>query len=250
MTKPKRVITIESKGVRGVHQLPANVTPGPGVGVNAYRGTLIGNNGFSRSTTSVMADFNDAMLGVGKGAGNGQRIYGLKTLLRIADKLGEEKLLEAIATLSEEVLLDRNASLLLRTNAIDRVVELYARVAEMRKEKAEKNGDGEVVIGSAKEEGAAQAGLPAFNADAVRAAMEERGKGGVNPFTNEEKMAVALLTLAHANPREESEFVISAAEDALYKIDSPVLDRIMTSFQVAEKGGLISPYIDTGAKTA
>lgn len=214
----------------------------------------LGNNGPSRGVTlgngdtyrggvnSVMADFHDAITGLKRGNDYGQRTYGLKTLVRIAEKLGEEKLLEAIGALSEEVLMDREASLLFRINAIQRVAEFYQLVERMRKAKAERDGEGEVVIGSAKKEGAAQAGLPAFNADAVRAAMKERGKGGMDPTNNEEKMAVALITLAHADPKDENEHVISAAEDVIYELNSPVLDAMMGEFQISNEG-LISPHI-------
>jgi hypothetical protein len=95
------------------------------------------------------------------------------------------------------------------------------------------------VAGDAEEDGKVAAGLPAWNAEAIRIAAAEAAKARASSMKEgarrvEEGMAKAILTVAYAGRGEDDKNVIIAAEKALLHIDSPIMRRMMGTFQMIE----------------
>jgi hypothetical protein len=123
-----------------------------------------------------------------------------------------------------------------RVNAFKGMEWLYPRlIKHLADQTKPKNADGkpkEAVAGDAETDGKVAAGLPAWSADSVRAAMEEYAKehfAGMRSaaLAVEEKMAGAILKVATSGKDDEA--VCDAAFQALNGIDSPVLTRMLNN---------------------
>ena len=118
----------------------------------------------------------------------------------------------------------------LRANAFKSMEWLYPKLNKLLAERANPEN---AVVGDAQEDGKVGAGLPAWNGQAVRIAMEEAAKAHSSSMSEgarqiERKMASAILTIVFGNDNKVDKKVSEAAFQAFDHIDSPVMTDMLT----------------------
>lgn len=125
---------------------------------------------------------------------------------------------------------DKSADPKTRINAFKSMEWLYPR---LNKYIAERDKPQTQAIGNAEEDGKAGVGLPAWNAGAVRVAMEEAAKLHASSMSSgalevERKMAHSILTVVYQDD-EGDRRVYEAAFHAFDTIDSPIMSNMITT---------------------
>ncbi len=169
--------------------------------------------------------------------------HGLETLKRISSNsergnelryhasemlnLVESELWVRLGGLAEAGM-DKGADPQVRANAFTMIAWLYPRLIRQLAERTKPNA----IVGDAEEDGKAGASLPAWNASAVRIAMEDAAKQHSARMSEEaheveKKMAYSILTVVFED-NEVDRRVYEAAFYAFENIDSPIMSNMLT----------------------